>query len=193
MGFKVIIFMLLVGLFLCTVITSTYQIASSKATIGNQAYMETPKGKILRCAGNLLITTALCAGTNENDTIVNPLQGGTIYGFKGDDKFQGLLGHETVFGGSGNDAIQAGNDSATLFGNDGNDILVGSVAGNILFGSGGVFMFGGNGDDQLIGGVNYDIMTGGPGHDTFVCKGKEDLLMDYNAQNDNKTGTCVLF
>jgi Ca2+-binding RTX toxin-like protein len=54
-------------------------------------------------------------------------------------------------------------------------------------------MYGGNGDDQLIGGVNYDIMTGGLGHDTFVCKGKEDLVMDYNAQNDKKSGNCVLF
>jgi Ca2+-binding RTX toxin-like protein len=193
MGFKAIILTLLFATFLSQAVVLTFQIASGIVTIGNQANVETPKGKIVRCAGNLLITPAMCVGTDKNDTIVDPLHGGTIYGFKGNDKFQGLLGHETVFGGGGNDAIQAGNDSATLFGNDGNDILVGSLAGNILFGGGSVFMYGGNGDDHLIGGVDYDIMTGGPGHDTFDCKGREDLIMDYDLQNDNKSGNCVLF
>jgi Ca2+-binding RTX toxin-like protein len=113
----------------------TYPTAFGKI-IGNQAPVDTPHGKIIRCAGNLLITPSVCVGTNVNDTIVDPLHTGTIFGFKGDDKFQGLLGSETVFGGSGNDAIQAGNGSSTLFGNDGDDTLVGGGGPNILFGGG---------------------------------------------------------
>jgi Ca2+-binding RTX toxin-like protein len=187
MRLNAFILTILLATFLTQAVVLTFQIASGLMTIGNQVAMETPKGKIIRCAGNLLITPNMCVGTNNNDTIVDPIHGGTIYGFKG------LLGHETIFGGGANDAIQAGNDSATLFGNDGNDVLVGSIAENILFGGGSVFMYGGNGDDHLIGGIDYDIMTGGAGHDTFECKGKEDLVMDYDSQNDNKTGNCVLF
>jgi Ca2+-binding RTX toxin-like protein len=165
----------------------------SAVTIGNQAFMQTPNGTILRCASNVLITPGICVGTNENDTIVDNLHFGTIFGFKGDDKFQGLLGSETVFGGSGNDAIQGGNGTVTLFGNNGNDVLVGGVGVSILFGGGVSMLYGGNGDDQLVGGVDYEVMTGGPGHDAFVCKGLEDLLMDFNPTEDTKEGNCVLF
>jgi Ca2+-binding RTX toxin-like protein len=165
----------------------------SGETIGNQAFMETPNGTIIRCAGNVILTPNICVGTNENDTIVDPLQFGTIFGFKGDDKFKGLLGSEVVFGGSGNDAIQGGNGSSTLFGNDGNDVLLGGGGPNILVGGGVSMLYGGNGDDQLVGAFDHEVMTGGPGHDAFICKGSEDLVMDFNPTEDTKEGNCVLF
>ena len=169
----------------------TYHTAFGK-TIGNQALVDTPQGKIIRCAGNVLIPQSVCVGTNMNDTIVDPLHFGTIFGFKGDDKFQGLLGSETVFGGSGNDAIQAGNGSSTLFGNHGDDVLVGGGGPNILFGGGVTFMYGGNGDDQIMGGIDHDVMIGGPGNNTFVCNGKEDLIVDFKPGEDKMQGNCVL-
>jgi Ca2+-binding RTX toxin-like protein len=165
----------------------------SASTIGNQAFMQTPNGTIIRCASNVLITPGICVGTNENDTVVDPLHFGTVFGFKGDDKFKGLLGSETVFGGSGNDAIQGGNGSSTLFGNNGNDVLLGGLGPNILFGGGVSMLYGGNGDDQLVGAFDHEVMTGGPGHDAFVCKGSEDLLMDFDPTEDTKQGNCVLF
>ena len=189
-------FRMIVCFLLCAIIfpalAFTYHTAFGE-TIGFQAFMETPNGKIIRCAGNLLLTpSSVCVGTNMNDTIVDPLHSGTIFGFEGDDKFQGLLGSETVYGGSGNDAIQAGNGSSTLFGNDGDDTLVGGGGPNILFGEGVTFMYGGNGDDQLIGGVDHEVMIGGPGNNTFVCNGNDDLIVDFKPGEDKMQGNCVL-
>jgi Ca2+-binding RTX toxin-like protein len=186
------IVILLLFIIIFPALPSVYDTAFGK-TIGFQSSMETPKGKIIRCAGNLLLTpSSVCVGTNMNDTIVDPLHSGTVFGFKGDDKFQGLLGSETVFGGSGNDAIQAGNGSSTLFGNDGDDTLVGGGGPNILFGEGVTFMYGGNGDDQLIGGVYHEVMIGGPGNNTFVCSGQDDLVVDFKPGEDKMQGNCVL-
>lgn len=184
--------LLLVAL-LCIYFTLVHQIALGKTTIGTQAIIQTPSGKIIRCAGNLFFPRTVCTGTNLNDTIVDPVEGGTIFGFKGDDKFQGLLGSETVFGNDGNDTIQGGNGSSTIFGNNGNDILVGGGGPNILYGGGTSFMFGGNGNDQLIGGLDHEVMEGGPGHDFFVCKGKPDLIVDFRPDEDKKEGNCILF
>lgn len=162
--------------------------------IGTQDVVETPQGEMIRCVGNLVLPDPpLCVGTERNDTIVGNILAGTIYGGKGDDRIQGLLGTEITFGNEGNDLIQAGNSSATLFGNDGNDVAVGSVGSNIFYGGGTVFIYGGKGDDQLVGGIDHDVMMGGLGHDNFVCSGKDDLIVDYNPQDDKKSGNCVLF
>lgn len=183
--------LLLIGF--CAYFGLAHQFAVAKITIGTQALIQTPNGKILRCAGNLFFPRTVCTGTNMNDTIVDPVEGGTIFGFKGDDKFQGLLGSETVFGNDGNDKIQGGNGSSTLFGNDGNDVIVGGGGPNILYGGGTSFMFGGNGNDQLIGGLDHEVMLGGSGHDLFICKGKSDLIVDFKPSEDKKEGNCVLF
>jgi Ca2+-binding RTX toxin-like protein len=169
------------------------QTAFAKITVGTQALIQTPNGKLTRCAGNLFYPRTVCVGTDNNDTIIDPVEGGTIFGFKGDDKFQGLLGSETVFGNDGNDTIQGGNGSSTLFGNNGNDVLVGGGGPNFLYGGGTNFLFGGNGNDQLIGGLDHEVMIGGPGHDVFVCKGKPDLIVDFKPGIDKKEGNCVLF
>ena len=89
--------------------------------------METPMGKITQCAGNLLAPPTICTGTSRNDTIVTSPRSGTIFGWGGDDKVQGLLGTEVTFGNDGNDAIQGGNGTAAVFGNDGNDVVVGEA------------------------------------------------------------------
>jgi hypothetical protein len=40
--------------------------------IGNQALVETPHGKIIRCARNLLLTpSSVCLGTSMSDTILD--------------------------------------------------------------------------------------------------------------------------
>ena len=72
--------------------------ALADEVIGTQTTMETPMGKITQCAGNLLAPPTICTGTSRNDTIVTSLRGGTIFGWSGDDKVQGLLGTEVTFG-----------------------------------------------------------------------------------------------
>ena len=191
---KIGIIFLLVALAISFISITLIEQTVSAVTIGNQAFKQTPNGTIIICAGNVLLpANSICVGTNENDTIVDPLHFGTVFGFKGDDKFQGLLGSETVYGGSGNDAIQGGNGTATLFGNNGNDVIVGGVGVSVLFGGGVSMLYGGNGNDQLVGGIDHEVMTGGPGQDAFVCKGKDDLLMDFNPAEDTKQGNCILF
>jgi Ca2+-binding RTX toxin-like protein len=165
--------------------------AKADEVIGTQTTMQTPLGKIIQCAGNLLIPPTICTGTNMNDTIVTSPRSGTIFALGGDDKVQGLLGTEVTFGNDGNDAIQGGNSSAVVFGNDGNDVVVGEAGPNILFGTGGSMLFGGPGNDQIIGGIDHDVMSGGPGQDTFLCNGKQDVIVDFEELEDKMTGDCV--
>lgn len=165
--------------------------AKEDEVIGTQTTMQTPLGKIIQCAGNLLIPPTVCIGTNMNDTIVTSPRSGTIFALGGDDKVQGLLGTEVTFGNDGNDAIQGGNSSAVVFGNDGNDVVVGEAGPNILFGTGGSMLFGGPGNDQIVGGIDHDVMSGGPGQDTFVCNGKQDVIVDFEDLEDKMTGDCA--
>jgi Ca2+-binding RTX toxin-like protein len=165
--------------------------AMADEIIGTQTTMVTPLGKIIQCAGNLLAPPTVCAGTNMNDTIVTSPRSGTIFGFGGDDKVQGLLGTEVTFGNDGNDAIQGGNSTSVVFGNDGNDVVVGEAGPNILFGTGGSMLLGGPGNDQVIGGVDHDVMSGGPGQDVFLCNGKQDVIVDFDQSEDTMTGDCV--
>jgi Ca2+-binding RTX toxin-like protein len=165
--------------------------AMADELIGTQTTMETPLGKIIQCAGNLLVPPTICTGTNKNDTIVTPPRSGTIFGRDGDDKVQGLLGSEVTFGNDGDDAIQGGNSTAAIFGNDGNDVVVGEAGPNLLFGTGGSMLFGGSGSDQIIGGIDHDVMDGGPGQDIFVCNGKQDVIVDFKEAEDKMSGDCV--
>lgn len=166
--------------------------ALADEVIGTQTTMETPMGKIIQCAGNLLAPPTICTGTSRNDTIVTSPRSGTILGWGGDDKVQGLLGTEVTFGNDGNDAIQGGNSTAAVFGNDGNDVVVGEAGPNILFGTGGSMLFGGSGNDQIIGGIDHDVMSGGPGQDTFLCNGKQDVIVDFKELEDKMSGDCII-
>ena len=167
-------------------------IAEANKVIGTQTTQETPMGKIVRCSGNALLPPTVCVGTNENDTIVATPSDGEIHALEGNDKVQGLLGREVTFGGDGNDTIQAGNGSASIFGNDGNDTLLGEIGPNILIGDGGSMLDGGEGNDRLIGGIYHDIMIGGHGSDTFSCSGKDDIVIDFNPNEDHISGNCVI-
>jgi Ca2+-binding RTX toxin-like protein len=166
--------------------------AMTDEVIGTQTTMETPMGKIIQCAGNLLAPPTICTGTNRNDTIVTFPRSGTIFGRGGYDKVLGLLGTEVTFGNDGNDAIQGGNSTAAVFGNDGNDVVVGEAGPNILFGTGGSMLFGGLGNDQIIGGIDHDVMSGGPGQDAFICNGKQDVIVDFKELEDKMSGDCVI-
>jgi Ca2+-binding RTX toxin-like protein len=166
--------------------------AMADEVIGTQTTMETPMGKIIQCAGNLLAPPTICNGSNRNDTIVTSPRSATIFGRGGDDKVQGLLGTEVTFGNDGNDAIQGGNSTAAVFGNDGNDVVVGEAGPNILFGTGGSMLFGGLGNDQIIGGIDHDVMSGGPGQDAFICNGKQDVIVDFKELEDKMSGDCVI-
>jgi Ca2+-binding RTX toxin-like protein len=188
---RIIVFLILLSL-----IYASYQYSGESAmaaeVIGTQTTMETPMGKIIQCAGNLLAPPTICTGTNRNDTIVTSPRGGTIFGRGGDDKVQGLLGTEVTFGNDGNDSIQGGNSTAAVFGNDGNDVVVGEAGPNILFGTGGSMLFGGLGNDQIIGGIDHDVMSGGPGQDAFLCNGKQDVIVDFKELEDKMSGDCVI-
>ena len=169
-----------------------FKFVSASNLIGTQNPQDTPTGKIVQCAGNLIMPKTICVGTNKNDTIVAPLSGGRVYANGGNDKVQGLLGGELTFGGDGNDMIQAGNGSASIFGNSGDDTLVAEVGPNIMFGNGGSMLDGGDGNDRLVGGIDHDIMIGGQGMDTFICSGKDDVVMDFDPNEDQMSGNCVI-
>ncbi len=160
--------------------------------LGDNERLVDTNDKTIQCVGGLLLHKTVCKGTNENDFIVEAISGGTIYGFDGDDKFQGRLGSEVVFGGNGNDVILGGNGSSTLFGNDGDDIIIGGSGPNKRLGGGTSFLYGGNGNDKLIGGFDHEVMVGGSGHNTFICNGRQDLIVDFQPSKDVMQGNCIL-
>ena len=175
----------------CAIIVPS-QVGTAKQIIGTQKDEMSALGKLTLCAGNVFYPVTVCTGTNKNDTLIASPNKGTIYGLGGDDKINGLYGSEVSFGNDGNDRIQAGKGSSAIFGNEGNDTLVGGGGPNPSFGNISTFIYGDNGNDHLIGGIDHDIMSGGPGHDFFTCTGKQDIIVDFKAGQDNMTGNCLI-
>ena len=112
-------------------------VTAESGIIGTQNIVKSPAGEMTFCHGNILSPQTICTGSNQNNTIIAAIGGGTIYGFGGDDKIQGLLGSGVTYGMDGNDAIRGGNTSDIIFGNDGNDILAAGLGPNLLTGGGG--------------------------------------------------------
>jgi Ca2+-binding RTX toxin-like protein len=167
-------------------------VTAENGIMGTQNTVKSPVGDMTFCHGNILSPQTICTGSNQNDTMIAAIGGGTIYGFGGDDKIQGLLGSGVTYGMDGNDAIRGGNTSDIIFGNDGNDILAAGLGPNLLTGGGGSMLSGGVGDDLLIGGGGHDVLSGGPGHDKFDCKGESDLILDFNPKDDVASNNCIL-
>ncbi len=187
-----LIFVMAVVLYGTSYILSMNYVTAEYVIIGTQNTVESPAGEMTFCHGNILSSTAICAGSNHNDTIIAAIGGGTIYGNRGDDKIQGLLGSGVTYGMDGNDAIRGGNTSDIIFGNNGDDILAAGPGPNFLTGGGGSMLSGGKGNDLLIGGGGHDVLEGGPGHDKFDCKGESDLILDFNPKDDVASTNCIL-
>ncbi len=64
-------------------------------------------------------------GTNQSDTIMARVNGGTINGLNGDDKLTGLDGIDSLKGGNGSDTLIGGKGSDYLDGGADNDVLTG--------------------------------------------------------------------
>ena len=173
------------------ILTMNY-VTAENALIGTQNTVQSPAGEMTFCHGNILSSTAICTGSNHNDTIIAAIGGGTIYGKGGDDKIQGLLGSGVTYGQDGNDAIRGGNTSDIIFGNNGDDILAAGPGPNFFTGGGGSMLSGGTGNDLLIGGGGHDVLDGGPGHDKFDCKGESDLILDFDPKEDVASPNCIL-
>ncbi len=187
------IFILYLSFFMVISIGFTgYSLSYASKIIGTQEPVKLSNSTSIHCSPSLLIYQKICVGTDEDDIIIQPLHGGTIFGLAGDDTYHGLLGGEVVFAGKGNDVVKGGNGTSTLFGNDGDDKITGGGNSNMFYGVGSSFMYGGDGDDILQGGFEHDIMVGGKGKNTFICSGKEDIVLDFDPSKDIMQGNCVI-
>lgn len=103
-----------------------------------------------------------------------------IYGGDGDDTIDGaadyfnegdIHGNNQLYGGKGNDHISGGNGKDYLEGGEGNDILYGDENDDILYG--------GTGDDDLFGGKGDDtyIYKLGDGNDYIDDEGGNDKIV----------------
>ncbi len=98
-------------------------------------------------------------GTEDNDT----LKGGDA-----DDYVNGYAGNDVISGGDGRDGLDGG---------DGNDKLSG--------GKGSDYLNGGAGNDTLTGGEGGDSFAfGGWGRDGFDSKSGDDVVTDFNPDED---------
>lgn len=112
-----------------------------------------------------------------NNVLTAPGQGGTLFGYGGDDTLTGgggpdVLwgdsGHDTISGGGGNDVVYAGTGNDTVRAGDGNDRVTGGAGNDRLYGEAGVdSLSGGLGDDVLDGGSGDDLLQGDAGNDTL--------------------------
>ncbi|SDG43841.1 Ca2+-binding protein, RTX toxin-related [Onishia taeanensis] len=113
-------------------------------------------------------------------------EGDQLYGFSGDDTFDGLEGDDRIAGGSGND---------TLKGGDGDDVLQGAADNDdIRGGNGADVLQGGDGADHLEGGVGDDTLEGGKGSDTyrFAAGWGSDVIRDVGHYRDYQADTDVI-
>ncbi|WP_299151804.1 calcium-binding protein [uncultured Tateyamaria sp.] len=127
----------------------------------------------------------LLQGGEERDR----LEGGTGHDVLMGDGWSDLLfgdgGNDTIYGGQGNDGLNGGDDHDVLFGGEGQDQLYGGGGNDSL--DGGTWadeLFGGFGNDTLNGGGGGDRLLGGGGADTFIFAEGRDVILDFDAQND---------
>ncbi len=82
-------------------------------------------------------------------------------------------------------SIKAGAGNDTVFANVGNDKLLGGAGNDVLSGEAGNDSINGEaGNDTLSGGSGDDTLTGGEGKDVFVHVADNDLITDYNEDDD---------
>ncbi len=109
-------------------------------------------------------------GTDGDDTLKAPPEGGDLYGLEGNDTLTGSPVADNLYGGAGID---------TLHGGGGSDMLSGGANDDLLYGGGGADqLLGGSGNDVLDGGAGADVMTGGAGNDTFYVDNAGDDTLE---------------
>jgi Ca2+-binding RTX toxin-like protein len=116
-------------------------------------------------------------GTSRDDTIIGTSLADTISGRNGDDVINGATGSDTIEGNDGDDTIQEADLSGQVYGNDGNDVLSGGFEPD--------YLSGGSGDDELYGGDQDDTLRGGSGTDYFDCGFGFDIVLDFDASEDD--------
>lgn len=125
-------------------------------------------------------------GGDGNDAIYGQAGFDALFGGDGDDVMNGNAGADLVNGGSGNDTLEGGLNHDTMLGGDGNDRISASNGRDILDGGAGNDVLRGNaGNDTLNGGEGNDTLNGGLASDTFVFTGGQDIVQDFQNNNDS--------
>ncbi|RJF90866.1 calcium-binding protein [Sphingomonas cavernae] len=122
----------------------------------------------IRNDGTILSDVRLFIGSDFYDGRLGT-QGGTVYGFGGDD---------TLLTGDGDDRLDGGRGADLLDAGGGNDVLAGDWGADVLKG--------GAGDDRLTGGEDDDQLFGGDGDD-FISEGGE-FFSEGSGLNDSLFG-----
>lgn len=123
--------------------------------------------------------TGQVIGTNQADTLNDPLGANWMNGQNGADILQGGTGNDTIYGEGGDDTLRGGAGNDWMLGGNGNDSMIG--------GSGSDSMNGGDGNDDMSGGSGGDYIRGGSGNDDINGGDGEDSLYGENG-NDNLFG-----
>lgn len=109
-----------------------------------------------------------------------------LFGFDGDESFDGLAGDDLIAGGAGNDNLSGSEGSDTLQGAAGNDRLFGGNGADVLQG--------GEGDDTLSGEAGDDKLEGGKGADIYEFEaGWGSDWINNRAQDNRSTKDIIRF
>ena len=113
-----------------------------------------------------------------------------ISGGFSDDSLYGGAGGDNINDNGGNDVIDGEDGNDTLSGGEGDDTISGGAGYDLLYGGGGLDKLnGGAGDDLLHGGTSgidsrKNTLTGGTGRDRFILSAGNNLLKDFDADDD---------
>ncbi len=173
--------------------------APSFNTTSDSSYYYYGYGNISGEAGDDLITinnksfSGDIYGGKGNDSVNILLGSANVYGGEGhdivmggldSDRIYGEAGEDFLQGGGGSDHIEGGRDKDTLYGNNGNDWLSGGNGDDYISGEGGRDeLIGGSGDDILNGGSHNDTITGGEGDDTVIINASTTDITGYEQLN----------
>ena len=111
---------------------------------------------------------AVQQGSDTKDKIKGTVKNDYIKGYEHNDHLDGHKGHDHLRGGAGDD---------TLKGGAGNDLLIGAIDHDQLKGH--------KGKDILFGGDGKDKMEGGKGKDVFILSRGNDMIKDFNLNQDS--------
>ena len=115
------------------------------------------------------LTSEVCMGTSDSDTLMLGKGDDLVLGRGGDDTISLGKGADIAIAGLGNDSVSGGNGADLLAGGCGNDVLSGNRGRDIIAdGAGDDRSYGGRGKDLLIDGAGNDLAFGGSGSDTFI-------------------------
>jgi Ca2+-binding RTX toxin-like protein len=116
----------------------------------------------------LMISLAVQAGTELDDTLRGTDQADTLSGLGGDDVLYGRAGNDLLLGGLDDDFVSGSEGNDSLYGDRGSDFILG--------GEGNDSLFGGDGSDNLRGEAGNDLISGGTGNDVLYSEAGNDTV-----------------